>query len=77
MISGMFSLLINHWRSYSIYRDTAGEAAQPAKITSIPVDDVDETLKYESRSSGFAALTSVDAVGGDEEEEDFGGLMVR
>ena len=69
--------MINHWRSYSIYRDTAGEAAQPAKITSIPADDVDETPTYQSQSSGFAALSAIDGVGVGEEEEDFGGLMVR
>lgn len=64
-------------------REKGGETAKPVDLLAAPVDDDDTPEPSKSRTrgfaSGFAGLSLADAgdAGGGEEEEDFGGLMVR
>jgi hypothetical protein len=57
-------------------RENAGETVANSNISSLTAGDAsDEDIQKGGGSSAFGALDVMDA--GAEEEEDFGGLMVR
>lgn len=62
---------------YHIYRDKAGEAVEPNAIATASTADIDEVDRPKGGLSGYAALSMETTEVVEEEDQDFGGLMVR